>query len=297
MQLHTTFWPMLLLFPPLSPKYWRLRAGTGIVIFAMMSSLCLAQDAHLAPIALPDAPSRAVTAANPDSATDASATKAPPAAVSSTSGQQLPVNWLYGAYIPTEAPMAALTDADRWHLYVRQGFTTSGIWIKTGLFTMSDQVKDSPPGWPQDPQGFGYRVGTRYAQFLMQNSFTAIGDAMGGLEPRYDLCRNCTSVGQRIKHAIVRNFVTYGSDEKSMRPQVALYAGSFGGAALAALWQPYSPNPVVKGYQGMATQAWVGVLCNLLAEFAPDFKRAIHKDKKTAADSRSSPPELEASVR
>jgi len=82
-----------------------------------------------------------------------------------------------------------------------------------------------------------------------------------------------------------------------MRPQVALYAGSFGGAALAALWQPYSPNPVVKGYQGMATQAWVGVLCNVLAEFAPDFKRAIHKDKKTAADSHFSPPKLEASVR
>ena len=84
--------------------------------------------------------------------------------------------------------------------------------------------------------------------------------------------------------------MTYGSDEKSLRPQVFLYAGSFGGAALAALWQPYRPNPVVKGYQGIATQAWVGVSCNLLAEFAPDFKRAIHHDKKKAAVARQPQP-------
>jgi len=180
--------------------------------------------------------------------TDApSATKAESVATTSRSGQQLPVNWLYGAYIPTEAPLEPLSGADRWHLYVRQGFTTPGIYVKTVLFTVSDQARDSPPGWPQDPEGFAKRVGTRYAQFLMQNSFTAVGDAVPGWEPRYDLCRNCTSVGQRIKHAIVRNFVTYGSDEKSLRPQVFLYAGSFGGAAMAALWQPYRPSPVVKG--------------------------------------------------
>ena len=219
-----------------------------------------------------------------------SETQAASAAAASPSRQQLPVNWLYGAYIPTEAPLEPLTDADRWHLYVRQGFTTPGIYVKTGLFTISDQVRDSPPGWPQDPEGFAKRVGTRFAQFLMQNSFAEFGDAMAGWEPRYDVCRNCSSVGQRIKHAVIRNLVTYDSDEKSLRPQVFLYAGSFGGASLAALWQPYNPNPVVKGYQGVATQAWVGVLCNLLAEFAPDFKRALHHGKTEAAVVRVSQP-------
>ena len=244
---------------PALPQLWKL-CGLCTISFAVVVAPCRAQDI--------DAPST---------------TKAQSTPASSTSGQDLPVNWLYGAYIPTEAPFEPLSDADRWHLYVRQGFTTPGIYVKTVLFTISDQARDSPAGWPQDPEGFAKRVGTRYAQFLMQNSFTAVGDAMPGWEPRYDLCRNCTSVGQRIKHAIVRNFVTYGSDEKSLRPQVFLYAGSFGGAALAAMWQPYRPNPVVKGYQGVATQAWVGALCNLLAEFAPDFKRAIHHKNSTAS--------------
>jgi hypothetical protein len=35
-----------------------------------------------------------------------------------------------------------------------------------------------------------------------------------------------------------------------------------------------------KGYQSMVTQAWVGVVVNALAEYAPDIKRMLHKNKK-----------------
>src|SRR5215469_4734798 len=113
---------------------------------------------------------------------------------------------------PPKRPWS-LSDADRWKLYDRMSFTTPGIYIKTGFFTIRDQIRDAPAGWPQNAEGFGNRLGNRYAQFLMQNSFTAMGDAMAGWEPRYDRCRNCDGVGQRIKHTIVRNFVTYGNDE------------------------------------------------------------------------------------
>ncbi len=245
-------------------RWLKTRAFWFIAVLSMTTVVSLAQS----PTPLPDAPS---------------------SSHASLSGQHLPVNWLYGSYIPKEAPLQALSNADRWHLYVRQNFTTPGPWLKTGLFTIRDQFRDAPPGWPQNAEGFGERAGTRYAQFLMQNSFTEVGDAIAGWEPRYDLCRTCDGVGQRLKHVVIRNFVTYGSNEKSPRPQVFLYAGSFGGAALSALWQPYRPNPIVKGYQGVATQAWVGVLCNLLAEFAPDFKRAIHHEKKAAVQAQEEP--------
>src|SRR3974390_423485 len=226
--------------------------------------------------------------------TSPSWTENPPASAQPPgSKEQLPVNWLYGAFVPKEAPLHALSDADRWRLFVRMSFTTPGIYIKPGFFTVSDQARDAPPGWPQDPDGFAKRLGTRYAQFLMQNSFTAIGDAMPGWEVRYDRCRNCSGIWQRVKHATVRNFVTYGSDEKSLRPQVFLYAASFAGASLSALWQPYRPSPLVKGYQGVATQAWVGVSINLLSEFAPDLKRAIGRDKRKAAIAIDSRPCLQ----
>jgi len=43
----------------------------------------------------------------------------------------------------------------------------------------------------------------------------------------------------------------------------------------------------VKGYQGMATQAWVGVLINLVSEFAPDVKQLLRRDKKKPAANTS----------
>jgi len=56
----------------------------------------------------------------------------------SESRQQLPVNWLYGAYVPTQVPLRPLSDADRWKLFVRMSFTTPGIYIKTGFFTVRE---------------------------------------------------------------------------------------------------------------------------------------------------------------
>jgi hypothetical protein len=40
---------------------------------------------------------------------------------------QLPVNWLYGAYIPKDAPLVALNGEERFKLYVRETYTTPGI--------------------------------------------------------------------------------------------------------------------------------------------------------------------------
>jgi len=58
------------------------------------------------------------------------------------------------------------------------------------------------------------------------------------------------------------------------------YVGAAGGAAVAnATWQPGSPNVGVKTYQAAVTRVFVGVFVDFLAEFAPDFKRLIHKDK------------------
>ena len=81
--------------------------------------------------------------------------------------------------------------------------------------------------------------------------------------------------------------MTYAADERSLRPQVFLYASSFGGASLAAMWEPGNPNILVKGYQGAISQAWVGTLSNLLGEFAPDIKRALRREKKMPLEQKN----------
>ena len=94
------------------------------------------------------------------------------AQVSSTSGSkesaaqnQLDVNWLYGAYIPKEAPVIPLNGKQRYQLFIRQSFTTPGIYIKTGFFAIHDQVTNSPPEWGDGFEGFAKRLGTRQTQF------------------------------------------------------------------------------------------------------------------------------------
>jgi hypothetical protein len=191
----------------------------------------------------------------------------------------LPVNWVYGAYIPKGAPIVPLTGEERFKLYLRQTYTTPGIYVKTGFFAIHDQIKKTEPDYGDGFSSFAKRVGSLQAQNVIQNSLTALGNAAVGFEPRYDRCR-CEGAWLRIRHAVVRNFITYGGgDDKRIRPQIMSYAAAFGAGVTVASWEPDNPIVLPKGYQSVVTQAWVGVVVDALAEFAPDIKRMLHKNK------------------
>jgi hypothetical protein len=191
----------------------------------------------------------------------------------------LPVNWIYGAYLPKDAPIVPLTGDERFKLYLRQTYTTPGIYVKTGFFAIHDQVKKTEPDWGDGASGFAKRLGSLQAGNIIQNSLTALGNAAVGFEPRYDRCR-CDGAWPRVRHAVIRNFVTYGgADDKAIRPQIMSYAAAFGAGVTVASWEPNNRSVLTKGYQSMATQAWVGVVVDALAEFAPDIKRMLHKNK------------------
>jgi hypothetical protein len=194
--------------------------------------------------------------------------------------KQINVNWLYGSFVPKEVPLIPLTPHQRVKLYVRQTYLTWGIYLKTVLFAADGQIRNSPPEWDGGFSGFGKRALSYQGQFIVQNSISSLGNGLLRWEPRYDLCR-CSGIGPRTWHAVKRNFVTYNSTDTSLRPQLMPYAGAAGAAAIsAAAWLPGSPQPGTKAYQAAITQIFVGVGVNLLAEFAPDVKRMLGRDKK-----------------
>ena len=190
----------------------------------------------------------------------------------------LPVNWLYGAYVPKNVALTPLNGSERFKLYLRQSFTTPGTYIKTGIFSIRDQITNAPDQWGDGIQGYGKRVASREAQFDLQNSISSLGDALLRYEPRYDRCR-CDGVWLRTRHAIVRNFVTYNQTEHDLRPRIPLYAAAFGSGAITAAWQPGHNNLLVKGYQSAITQAGVGIGINWIGEFAPEIKHILRKPK------------------
>jgi hypothetical protein len=190
----------------------------------------------------------------------------------------LPVNWLYGAYIPKDAPRVALTGKQRFKLYIRQTFTTPGIYVKTGFFLVHDQLQNTPSEWGDGFPGFVKRFGSNQATNIIQNSFTSLGQGIVGWEPRYDRCK-CEGGWPRFRHAFARNFITYDRSEQSIRPNIMPFAAGFGAGMIAATWNPNHPTITVKGYQSVITQAWWGVASNVIGEFAPDVMKKLRRHK------------------
>lgn len=191
---------------------------------------------------------------------------------------QLNVNWLYGAYVPKDAPLVPLTNRQRLKLFVRQSFTTPGIYIKTLLFSLGDQANRSPPEWGTGFGGYARRVGSRQGQFVIQNSLVALGNGILGYEPRYNRCQ-CSGFWRRTGHALARNFVTYNRTEQALRPQLAMYVGAFGAGVVAGTWKPSNRDLVAEGYRGAITQVGFGIAANWVGEFAPDINRILRRKK------------------
>jgi len=218
-------------------------------------------------------------AQNPQTSNDVGIAKAAPSDDQATSAQsqaQINVNWLYGSYVPKDVPLESLNSRMRWKLYLRQTYTTPGIYIKTLLFATHDQVTHSNPQWGDGFEGFAKRLGNRQVQFIIQNSVSSLGNGIVGWEPRYDRCR-CDGFWPRTRHAMVRNFVTYDRTEASLRPQLMPYLGAFAASSIASTWEPGHPRWEVKGYQAAITQVFVGVGINWIGEFAPEIGKVFKK--------------------
>ncbi|HEY6290084.1 MAG TPA: hypothetical protein VI455_00780 [Terriglobia bacterium] len=192
--------------------------------------------------------------------------------------EQLNVNWLYGSYVPKEVPLRALTYHERLKLYVKQSFTTPGIYVKTALFSIGDQIDNSPPQWGSGLDGYARRVASREGQFVIQNTFSAYGNALLLYEPRYDRCR-CDGFWPRTRHALLRNLVTYNRTEKELRPQIPLYVAAFGAGVVAGTWQPGKQDLVADGYRGAIAQVGFGFAANWIGEFAPEITRVLRRKK------------------
>ena len=189
---------------------------------------------------------------------------------------QINVNWFYGAYVPKEVPLKPLTRDERLRLYLRQTYMTWGIYLKTTAFALGDQAHDRYPEWGDGFGGFAKRLGTRQAEFIIQNSVISLGDGLLGWEPRYDRCR-CTGFWSRTRHAFVRDFVTYDRTDNNLRPQLFTYLGAFAGAVTATAWEPGHNEWQVKGYQAVFTQVPVGFAINWIGEFAPEIARVFKR--------------------
>jgi hypothetical protein len=182
--------------------------------------------------------------------------------------------WLTGAYVEEGRTMVPLSLKQRRQIYLEQTLTSPGAYMKRMFAAAIDQARGSPSQWDTGWAGYTERFASREGQFITANTLAYMGNVALKYEPRYDQCK-CSGFWPRARHAIMRNFLTYNQSERQLRPQWALYGGSFGGGLLSTAWKPKPRNAVAEGSRAMAGQAGYGSLLNFFIEFSPDINRAI----------------------
>ena len=184
------------------------------------------------------------------------------------------LSWLVGPYSGRQRPLVPLTIRERQRIYLQQTFTTPSPYIKRMIVAGVDQWRESPLQWGDGWGAYGKRFASREGQFFTADTLTAFGDAALKYEPMYDQCQ-CSGFWPRTRHAILRNFVTYDSSERRLRPQWALYGGAFAGGMVSSTWRPSSHGVLTNGVFAMVGQAGYGSLLNFFIEFAVDINHKL----------------------
>jgi hypothetical protein len=191
--------------------------------------------------------------------------------------------WLSGVYVNNDETLVPLSAKQRRQIYLEQTLTTPGAYLKRMFAAGIDQARGVPYQWGGGWVGYADRFGSREGQFIAANSLTALGNAKLKYEPRYDQC-SCSGFWPRTRHAIVRNFLTYNESEIELRPQWALYGGSFAGGLISTAWRPHPRNAWTQGGYAVLGQAGYGSLLNFFVEFSTEINRKIGMKKKTESE-------------
>jgi hypothetical protein len=182
--------------------------------------------------------------------------------------------WLTGVFVETGQTITPLTGPQRRELYLSQTLITPGAYMKRMFGAGIDQARGVPYQWDDGWGGYMERFASHEGQFIAANSLAALGNAALKYEPRYDRCQ-CSGFWPRTRHAILRNFVTFNETETERRPQIALYAGAFGGGLISTAWKPSPTNAWAEAGKGVAGQAAYGTLLNFFIEFAGEINHKI----------------------
>jgi hypothetical protein len=175
---------------------------------------------------------------------------------------------------PPEAPKP-LTLPDRIALLWTDTYASPGAFA--GLFAgaMVDQIRNVPVKWNDDGNAYTRRFASEYGQLAARNVIHEGLAAATGLDPRYPVCK-CEGVAHRGAHALEMTFTNYRKDGRLTldAPQIA---GAYGSGMISTYWYPHRHySPLVQGVQFGHEQMGEVFVGNLIQEFGPSIKQALH---------------------
>jgi hypothetical protein len=185
------------------------------------------------------------------------------------------VNPITGVGSVSATSYKRLTGQERWHLYIKQNFTSVGAYL--GVFTGSilDQLGDQPPEWEQGPAGYGQRLLSRFGTGVIQGSIQGAACAVVGQDPRY-IRSGSGQLWHRAGHAFLYSLLTYNNDGKP-RLALATLGSYYASSMIATSWLPTRYTPLGDGIRDGNRQVILAGFANLIQEFWPEIKKTIRR--------------------
>jgi hypothetical protein len=164
------------------------------------------------------------------------------------------------------------------------GSLTDQAMLGAIVFSGMAQIRNDPAEWRRSWEGFGYRVGSRYAQNLTKGlTEFGIGEAMR-TDPRHvsyasdPRTTKLPTTGRRIGHAFL-DFLTVRrssvAGDGSRLPNVPLFAGATASGLVGNLWYPDSatgPRQIAFRAGGSIATA---IGASFYTEFSPEIGRVL----------------------
>ena len=177
-----------------------------------------------------------------------------------------------------EEPESAATPT-RLRIFLDDTVLSPTLTPRIAFSAALDHVDEAPGAWGTGGSGYGKRVAARAGLVLSQAGVQHATAAALDLDPRGDRSRcGCSNPLRRGGHALTRTFVTRDRRGRAV-PNVPLFAGAAGGAAIARAWYPREDGPGEDAAR-LAMMTVVGHAgANVFREFAPDLKRLVARIK------------------
>lgn len=176
----------------------------------------------------------------------------------------------------------SLTIQQKGAYHFRKVFGVQAV-AKNLLLASVRQGINSPVEWGQGMDGFGKRVGARYATSASYHSMTFLLGAALHEDPRY-FKQGTGPIRSRVGTAAWQVFTTR-TDSGGRRVAISRLSAAVGTAFLANLWQPERLTTNGATVRRIGVNFGFLTVNNLIGEFMPDIKRKFFKKHLNSTNS------------
>jgi hypothetical protein len=169
-----------------------------------------------------------------------------------------------------------LTFGERFRIY-RHSVINPDSLLSPAFGAALGQASNEPPEWGQGISGYGTRLASAYGRLVINRTIRFGVAALDHEDPRFSYS-NESGFWRRFRYASV-HYVVARTDSGEQIPAFSRFAGTYGAAFIADEWYPESRantgHALVRGSTALAA----GWGWNVLREFWPDIKKALHRSK------------------